>query len=63
MHANTSTGNELPEAFIALTNWLELDTNAAVSLAIFHTLFNLLGAVIMLPLLQPVREFPTGSRA
>lgn len=38
----------------ALTNWLELDTNAAASLAIFHTLFNLLGAVIMLPLLQPV---------
>lgn len=34
-----------------VTNWLELETNAALSLAIFHTLFNLLGAAIMLPLL------------
>ncbi|AOY89661.1 Na/Pi cotransporter [Marinobacter salinus] len=38
----------------AVTNWLELNTNAAMSLAIFHTLFNLLGAAIMLPLLQPL---------
>lgn len=36
-----------------LTDWLDLDTNAALSLAIFHTLFNLLGAAIMLPLLKP----------
>lgn len=33
----------------ALTNWFELGTNPAVSLALFHTLFNLLGAAIMLP--------------
>lgn len=37
----------------SLTDWLDLDTNAALSLAIFHTLFNLLGAAIMLPLLKP----------
>ncbi|WP_417567125.1 Na/Pi cotransporter family protein [Marinobacter sp.] len=32
-----------------LTKWLELDANIAVSLALFHTLFNVLGAFIMLP--------------
>jgi len=37
----------------SVTNWLEMDTNVAMSLAIFHTLFNLLGAAIMLPLLRP----------
>lgn len=37
----------------SVTSWLDLDTNAAMSLAIFHTLFNLLGAAIMLPLLKP----------
>lgn len=37
----------------SVTSWLDLGTNAAMSLAIFHTLFNLLGAAIMLPLLKP----------
>lgn len=37
----------------SVTDWLDLDTNAAMSLALFHTLFNLLGAAIMLPLLKP----------
>lgn len=32
-----------------LTDWLSLGTNIAVSLALFHTLFNVLGAFIMLP--------------
>ncbi len=32
-----------------LANWLSLDTNPALSLALFHTLFNVLGAFIMLP--------------
>jgi len=32
-----------------LTDWLSLDANIAVSLALFHTLFNVLGAFIMLP--------------
>lgn len=43
-----------------LTNWLELDTNAAISLAIFHTLFNLLGAAIMLPLLPTLARILGG---
>ncbi|HCW91215.1 MAG TPA: Na/Pi cotransporter [Marinobacter sp.] len=33
-----------------LTGWLELEANAAISLAIFHTLFNVLGVLLMLPL-------------
>ncbi|MBD3640734.1 MAG: Na/Pi cotransporter family protein [Marinobacter sp.] len=32
-----------------MARWLELDANIAVSLALFHTLFNVLGAVLMLP--------------
>jgi len=32
-----------------LANWLSLDANPAVSLALFHTLFNVLGAFLMLP--------------
>lgn len=41
----------------AVTGWLELEANAALSLALFHTLFNLLGAAIMLPLLKPFAGF------
>jgi phosphate:Na+ symporter len=37
----------------SVTDWLDLETNVAMSLALFHTLFNLLGAAIMLPLLKP----------
>ncbi len=41
-------------AFLALVQWLQhalqLDANAAVSLALFHTIFNLLGVVLMIPL-------------
>jgi len=32
-----------------MARWLELDANVAVSLALFHTLFNVLGALLMLP--------------
>ncbi|PXX93307.1 Na/Pi cotransporter [Marinobacter vulgaris] len=32
-----------------LADWLQLDANVAVSLALFHTLFNVLGAFVMLP--------------
>lgn len=32
-----------------MADWLSLDANVAVSLALFHTLFNVLGAFVMLP--------------
>jgi len=32
-----------------MARWLELDANVAISLALFHTLFNVLGAALMLP--------------
>ncbi|MGC8120352.1 Na/Pi cotransporter family protein [Marinobacter sp. VGCF2001] len=41
----------------ALTDWLELDANPAVSLALFHTLFNVLGAALMLPFTLPFARF------
>ncbi|KAA1171447.1 Na/Pi cotransporter family protein [Marinobacter salinexigens] len=41
----------------AVTHWLELDTHAAISLALFHTLFNILGASIMLPLAPRFAHF------
>lgn len=40
-----------------LTNLLDLEANPAVSLALFHTLFNVLGAAIMLPFTQPFARF------
>ena len=41
----------------ALTDWLDLEANPAVSLALFHTLFNVLGAAIMLPFTLPFARF------
>ena len=40
-----------------LTDWLDLEANPAVSLALFHTLFNVLGAAIMLPFTLPFARF------
>ncbi len=40
-----------------VTNLLDLEANPAVSLALFHTLFNVLGAAIMLPFTQPFARF------
>lgn len=40
-----------------LTDWLNLEANPAVSLALFHTLFNVLGAAIMLPFTKPFARF------
>jgi len=40
-----------------VTNWLDLESNPAVSLAIFHTLFNVLGAAVMLPFTAPFARF------
>ena len=41
----------------AIQNSLHLAPNPAVSLAIFHTLFNLTGALIMIPMTRRVTEF------
>jgi len=41
----------------SLTNLLDLDANPAISLALFHTLFNVLGAFIMLPFTKPFAKF------
>ncbi|NWO05142.1 MAG: Na/Pi cotransporter family protein [Alteromonadaceae bacterium] len=41
----------------AVTDVLELESNPAVSLAIFHTLFNVLGAAVMLPFTAPFARF------
>ncbi|MDX1559702.1 MAG: Na/Pi cotransporter family protein [Marinobacter sp.] len=40
-----------------LADWLALDANVAVSLALFHTLFNVLGAFIMLPFTPQFARF------
>ncbi|MAX71968.1 MAG: Na/Pi cotransporter [Flavobacteriaceae bacterium] len=40
-----------------LADWLSMDANIAVSLALFHTLFNVLGAFIMLPLTPRFARF------
>lgn len=40
-----------------LTDWLNLEANPAVSLALFHTLFNVLWAAIMLPFTKPFARF------
>lgn len=40
-----------------LADWLSLDANVAVSLALFHTLFNVLGAFIMLPFTPAFARF------
>ncbi|WP_373002162.1 Na/Pi cotransporter family protein [Marinobacter sp.] len=40
-----------------LADWLALDANVAVSLAMFHTLFNVLGAFIMLPFIPQFARF------
>ena len=40
-----------------LVDWLSMDANIAVSLALFHTLFNVLGAFIMLPLTPRFARF------
>lgn len=40
-----------------LTLWLDLEANPAMSLAIFHTLFNVLGAAVMLPFTAPFARF------
>ena len=37
----------------SLTDLLELEANPAISLALFHTLFNVLGAFLMLPFTKP----------
>ncbi|WP_303291593.1 Na/Pi cotransporter family protein [Marinobacter sp. SS5-14b] len=37
----------------SLTDLLELEANPAISLALFHTLFNVLGAFLMLPFIKP----------
>ncbi|XKH02028.1 Na/Pi cotransporter family protein [Marinobacter nauticus] len=44
-------------AVAQVTNLLELESNPAVSLAIFHTLFNVLGAAVMLPFTAPFARF------
>jgi phosphate:Na+ symporter len=44
-------------AVAEVTNLLELESNPAVSLAIFHTLFNVLGAAVMLPFTAPFARF------
>src|SRR5690554_1912430 len=41
----------------SLTDLLDLDANPAISLALFHTLFNVLGAFIMLPFTKPFAKF------
>lgn len=41
----------------ALTAWLQLAANPAISLALFHTLFNVLGAVLILPLTPRFARF------
>ncbi|MFO8140749.1 MAG: Na/Pi cotransporter family protein [Marinobacter sp.] len=44
--------------FVALmTDWLNLEANPAISLALFHTLFNVLGALCMLPFTRPFARF------
>ncbi|PPK52581.1 Na/Pi cotransporter family protein [Marinobacter persicus] len=40
-----------------VTDLLDLASNPAVSLAIFHTLFNVLGAAVMLPFTAPFARF------
>ena len=40
-----------------LTDLLDLEANPAVSLALFHTLFNVLGAAVMLPFITPFARF------
>ena len=44
-------------AVAEVTNLLELESNPAMSLAIFHTLFNVLGAAVMLPFTAPFARF------
>ncbi|MBB5319641.1 Na/Pi cotransporter family protein [Marinobacter oulmenensis] len=39
------------------THWLDMEANPAVSLALFHTLFNVLGAGLMLPFTAPFARF------
>lgn len=43
-----------------LRDWLELGSQPAVSLALFHTLFNLLGVVLMWPLTERLARFLQG---
>ncbi|GGC64853.1 Na/Pi cotransporter family protein [Marinobacter halophilus] len=40
-----------------MTDWLNLEANPAISLALFHTLFNVLGAFCMLPFTKPFARF------
>lgn len=47
----------LLELIALLRNWLDLDTQPAVSLALFHTLFNLLGVALMWPLTNHLARF------
>lgn len=42
-----------------LTDLMDLEANPAVSLALFHTLFNVLGAALMLPFIRPFAGFLT----
>lgn len=50
--------------FLSLVKWLQqaltLDPNAAISLALFHTVFNLLGVLLMIPLEPKLRRWLMG---
>ncbi len=41
----------------ALRNWFEQPATPAVMLAMFHTAFNVLGVLLMVPLARPLRRF------
>lgn len=47
----------LLSAIGALTQWLTIETNPGVTLAIFHTLFNVLGVVLIFPLNDKLASF------
>ena len=47
----------LLQTIAMLSSWLKLDTSPAVALAMFHTIFNVLGVLLMLPMADRLAQF------